>query len=243
MSHYTRDALAVLDEARAVIDTIYLHPIALHATRNEMLLRIPDLHADLARIRRSIRSLDRARAKLEKTCVWRDEIVIYGAPPGMIEFAGSSFACYHDIAGWTGMELHILLFNSHLLDAPNERRAIGKFLRDHFEHSYLRSACSPADAHVTTRMLHQAIKKEHDRTATALDKPRYRGGGKLKKLPFFLQKKAGRPRDSDPASDKAITDAWTTGHFPTYADLARELGQDTDEVARAIDRHRKRRNN
>jgi hypothetical protein len=54
------------------------------------------------------------------------------------------------------------------------------------------------------------------------------------------QKKRGRPKDSDPAADRRIAEAWKTGQYLKYADLEREMNLAAGEARRAIDRHRKR---
>jgi hypothetical protein len=50
----------------------------------------------------------------------------------------------------------------------------------------------------------------------------------------------GRPPDTNQQDDKRIYDAWKTGRFRRYADLAKEKGKSPLEVRRAVDRHRKR---
>ena len=50
----------------------------------------------------------------------------------------------------------------------------------------------------------------------------------------------GRPQDTDEAEDKRIYDAWKTGRYRKYADLAAEKAISPPDVKRAIDRHRKR---
>ncbi|SRR6266478_3301490 len=50
----------------------------------------------------------------------------------------------------------------------------------------------------------------------------------------------GRPPDTDAKEDKRIYDAWNTGQYKRIADLAQALGLPEKEVAKAIDRHRKR---
>lgn len=50
----------------------------------------------------------------------------------------------------------------------------------------------------------------------------------------------GRKPDTDAKQDKRIWDAWHTGRYQEYAELARELRLRPREVERAIDRHRKR---
>jgi hypothetical protein len=51
--------------------------------------------------------------------------------------------------------------------------------------------------------------------------------------------KGGRPPDTDRALRKRIVDAWSTGRFAEYKDLARELNVKEIEVRRAIDAARK----
>jgi hypothetical protein len=49
----------------------------------------------------------------------------------------------------------------------------------------------------------------------------------------------GRKPDTDPKADKRIVDAWKTGRYKTYEQLAKALGGMTKkQVKRAIDRHR-----
>jgi hypothetical protein len=57
-----------------------------------------------------------------------------------------------------------------------------------------------------------------------------------------LRRKRGRPRATkkDRDRDERIVQAWKTKAYRTYADLGRELGMTRDDVARAIDRARKR---
>jgi hypothetical protein len=55
------------------------------------------------------------------------------------------------------------------------------------------------------------------------------------------KRRRGRPRDTNPKADEKIWDAWSTGEHKTYGDLARLQGTSAAEVARAIDRHRRRR--
>jgi hypothetical protein len=66
-----------------------------------------------------------------------------------------------------------------------------------------------------------------------------RGTGKGTK-PKGKLKRRGRPADTDAKGDKRIFEAWNTGQYKGYADLARELGKTEKEVSLAIDRHRKR---
>lgn len=61
------------------------------------------------------------------------------------------------------------------------------------------------------------------------------------KSPKEGKRRRGRPRDTDPKADQKICDAWKTGEHKTYADLARLLGTTEAEVARAVDRQRRRR--
>jgi hypothetical protein len=51
----------------------------------------------------------------------------------------------------------------------------------------------------------------------------------------------GRPSDTDPKADKQMFDAWQTGEYKTYEELARTLKMETRKVKLAIDRQRKRR--
>jgi hypothetical protein len=52
--------------------------------------------------------------------------------------------------------------------------------------------------------------------------------------------KRGRPPDTDPKADKRIWDAWQSGQYKTYGDLARELRISDRAAETGIDRHRKR---
>jgi len=54
------------------------------------------------------------------------------------------------------------------------------------------------------------------------------------------RRKPGRPTDTDPKADKRIFDAWNTGQYKTYEDLARKLGLKKRDVKLVIDRHRRR---
>jgi hypothetical protein len=54
-------------------------------------------------------------------------------------------------------------------------------------------------------------------------------------------KKRGRPKVTDAKQDKRIVDAWATGSYKRYEELARELGLKKVDVGTAIDRHRHRR--
>jgi len=58
--------------------------------------------------------------------------------------------------------------------------------------------------------------------------------------PVNRKKHRGRPADTDPGADKRIYDAWKSGQYKRYADLAQVLKLREKDVARAIDRHRKR---
>lgn len=60
------------------------------------------------------------------------------------------------------------------------------------------------------------------------------GKSKAKKKP------KGRPSDTDHDQDRRIWEAWETGRYRTFADLAKEFRMDTDEVKAAKERHRKR---
>jgi hypothetical protein len=51
----------------------------------------------------------------------------------------------------------------------------------------------------------------------------------------------GRPADRDAAEDQRIADAWATGHYRDYAELARHFQRTERQVKLAIDAHRKRR--
>jgi hypothetical protein len=53
------------------------------------------------------------------------------------------------------------------------------------------------------------------------------------------KKRGGRPVDTDKRLQKRIVEAWDTGRYKRYADLARELGLDEKTVELAIDRDRK----
>lgn len=52
--------------------------------------------------------------------------------------------------------------------------------------------------------------------------------------------KRGRPSVFDPKQDARWAAAWASGNHATYADCARELGIDEDDLRAAIGRHRKR---
>jgi hypothetical protein len=54
------------------------------------------------------------------------------------------------------------------------------------------------------------------------------------------RRQRGRPRDTDPIQDQRIFDAWSTGRYRTYQELADELHIDKLEVKWGIDRLRKR---
>ena len=58
--------------------------------------------------------------------------------------------------------------------------------------------------------------------------------------PVNRKKHRGRPADTDPEADKRTSDAWESGQYKDYADLARALRLREKDVGRAIDRHRKR---
>jgi hypothetical protein len=55
------------------------------------------------------------------------------------------------------------------------------------------------------------------------------------------QKRRGRKPGTDPKADRRIADAWRTGSYKEYKDLAREVGMSEREVGLAIDRDRHRR--
>jgi hypothetical protein len=60
------------------------------------------------------------------------------------------------------------------------------------------------------------------------------------------RRKVGRPRgttDTDLRQDRHLFDAWSTREYETFKDLANVMRLDMAEVARAIDRERKRRRN
>jgi hypothetical protein len=50
----------------------------------------------------------------------------------------------------------------------------------------------------------------------------------------------GRPSDTDHKKDKRVAEAWDSGNYSTYAELARELKMSPKDVEYAIWRHRKR---
>ena len=52
--------------------------------------------------------------------------------------------------------------------------------------------------------------------------------------------KRGRRTDTDVNGDRRIYEAWKSGHYRTYADLALELSRDVRDVILALGRHRKR---
>jgi hypothetical protein len=60
-----------------------------------------------------------------------------------------------------------------------------------------------------------------------------RGAGKKRR-------RRGRPQDTDPAADKRLFDAWQSGHYNTYEELAHEFRMSKLDVERAIGRHQKR---
>lgn len=74
-------------------------------------------------------------------------------------------------------------------------------------------------------MLHRAIQDEEARE---------------NKSPKGAKRRRGRPRDTDPKADQKIWNAWQTGEHKTYDDLARLLRTSEAEIARAVDRHRRR---
>lgn len=60
--------------------------------------------------------------------------------------------------------------------------------------------------------------------------------------PQAERRRRGRKPEYDPQRDRRIAEAWNTGHYRRYADLARELdgALTATDVKRAVDRHRKR---
>jgi hypothetical protein len=52
--------------------------------------------------------------------------------------------------------------------------------------------------------------------------------------------KRGRPSDTDAVEEKRIWNAWQTGHYRFYTELAREFKISEQKVKRAVDRARKR---
>lgn len=54
------------------------------------------------------------------------------------------------------------------------------------------------------------------------------------------QARRGRPVDTDPQADQRIDDAWKSGRYNDYEELARALDLQRRQVELAIDRHRKR---
>jgi hypothetical protein len=52
----------------------------------------------------------------------------------------------------------------------------------------------------------------------------------------------GRPADTNQKEDRRVADAWRSGAYATYEDLARALNKTKREVELALDRDRKRRN-
>jgi len=54
------------------------------------------------------------------------------------------------------------------------------------------------------------------------------------------QKKRGGQIKYNPHADQRIADAWKSGRYNTYADLARQMESTEDQVRKAIDRCRKR---
>lgn len=61
------------------------------------------------------------------------------------------------------------------------------------------------------------------------------------KAPKRGQRQRGRKPTTDPAEDAKIANAWNTGRYRTYVELAREIDVDAESVRRAIDRDRHRR--
>lgn len=55
------------------------------------------------------------------------------------------------------------------------------------------------------------------------------------------KKKRGRPIDTNHATDKKIYDAWKTGRYKTYKELANAMGEKLRPIKLALDRERKRR--
>src|SRR5262249_30089631 len=55
------------------------------------------------------------------------------------------------------------------------------------------------------------------------------------------RRKRGRPSDTDSDADRRLAEAWETGNYNTYEELATAKGFDQIVVKRAIDRNRKRR--
>jgi hypothetical protein len=53
-------------------------------------------------------------------------------------------------------------------------------------------------------------------------------------------RKGGRPRDTDADEDRRIAEAWGTGAYAAYSELAAALGKTDRDVELTIDRHRKR---
>lgn len=62
----------------------------------------------------------------------------------------------------------------------------------------------------------------------------------LPQLAKLSRKKKARKKRSDSNKDKQIFDAWKTGRYNRYAELAREMEIDEEEVKYALDRHRHR---
>jgi hypothetical protein len=50
----------------------------------------------------------------------------------------------------------------------------------------------------------------------------------------------GRPSDTDPKEDRRVAEAWRTGQYATYEQLANAIGKERRDVKLAIDRDRKR---
>jgi len=55
------------------------------------------------------------------------------------------------------------------------------------------------------------------------------------------RQKRGRPADTDQKQDRRIVDAWKSGEYKSYEDLARALGLARRDVELACERERKRR--
>lgn len=91
-----------------------------------------------------------------------------------------------------------------------------------------------------------AIEGEADRLANndtvppPLDK-QGRGGENGESSTRNTGTRRGRPQDTDPKADARVFDAWQTGNYKKFADLARELKIERRDVKLAIDRERKRR--
>jgi hypothetical protein len=73
-----------------------------------------------------------------------------------------------------------------------------------------------------------------------IEEGRTKQKGQRKRARRESKARPGRPADTDPKKDEKIYDAWKSGHYKTYEDLARDLGKTKYQIETAVDRHRKR---